>query len=429
MKKIIALVLLVAVTSISFAQKNEVKSIEKALKNSNFSDAKSAVAAAEALLGNMDDKTKAKFYFLKAQALYAKGAGTDANIDEAISSLDMLKDLESKMGKLKYTQEANSMTTDMVNSFLTKANDAFTNKNYKVAAKGFEKVYKMSPKDTLYLYYAASAAVTDKDYDAALDYYNQLKNMGYDGSQMNYYAINKETQEEELFPGKQARDLSIKIAKTHEKPRDDKSESKTAEIVKNIALIYVSQGENEKALGAMADARAENPDDLGLLLSEANVYLKMGNRDKFKELMEEATTKDPNNAELQYNLGVLAADAGNSEAAIKYYEKAISINPGYVDAYNNIAVVILGGEADIVEKMNSLGTSSADNKKYDELKEKKSQLYRDAIPYLEKALELKNTNINTAKTLMNIYSVLGETDKFKAMKAKVAAIEASASGN
>lgn len=429
MKKIIALVLLVAVTSISFAQKNEVKSIEKALKNSNFSDAKSAVAAAEALLGNMDDKTKAKFYFLKAQALYAKGAGTDANIDEAISSLDMLKDLESKMGKLKYTQEANSMTTDMVNSFLTKANDAFTNKNYKVAAKGFEKVYKMSPKDTLYLYYAASAAVTDKDYDAALDYYNQLKNMGYDGSQMNYYAINKETQEEELFPGKQARDLSIKIAKTHEKPRDDKSESKTAEIVKNIALIYVSQGENEKALGAMADARAENPDDLGLLLSEANVYLKMGNRDKFKELMEEATTKDPNNAELQYNLGVLAADAGNSESAIKYYEKAISINPGYVDAYNNIAVVILGGEADIVEKMNSLGTSSADNKKYDELKEKKSQLYRDAIPYLEKALELKNTNINTAKTLMNIYSVLGETDKFKAMKAKVAAIEASASGN
>ena len=34
----------------------------------------------------------------------------------------------------------------------------------------------------------------------------------------------------------------------------------------------------------MADARASNPDDLGLLLSEANVHLKMGNRDKFKDL-------------------------------------------------------------------------------------------------------------------------------------------------
>ena len=191
----------------------------------------------------------------------------------------------------------------------------------------------------------------------------------------------------------------------------------------------MSQGENEKALGAMADARSENPDDIGLLLSEANVYLKMGNREKFKALMEEATEKDPNNAELQYNLGVLAAEGGDSEQAIKYYEKALAINPNYVDAYNNLAVVILAGEAKIVEQMNSLGTSRADNLKYDELKESRTQIYNKAIPYLEKALELKNTNLDAAKTLMNIYSALGETDKFKAMRTRIEEIEASASGN
>ena len=421
-------VLLLAVTSMSFAQKNEIKAIEKAIKNSNFADAKSVVSDAESLIGNMDDKTKAKFYFLKAQALYANGAGTDANIDEAISSLDALKDLESKMGKLKYTQQANEMKSSMMNSFLTKANDAFTNKDYKTAAKGFEKVYRMSPKDTLYLYYAASSAVTSQDYDTALDYYIQLKNMGYRGEQMNYYATNVETGVEEAFGDKTARDFSVK-AKLHKNPRDVKSEPKTAEIVKNIALIYVSLGENEKALGAMADARAENPDDLGLLLSEANVHLKMGNRDKFKSLMEEATKKDPNNAELFYNLGVLAADAGNVEESKKYYEKAISLNPNYVDAYNNLAVVILAGEASIVEQMNSLGTSSADNRKYDELKEERTRLYRDAIPYLEKALELRKTNIDAATTLMNIYSALGETDKFKAMRAEVEKMKAAANGN
>jgi len=428
MKKLMTLVLLFAVSSMSFAQKNEIKAIEKALKNSNFADAKSAVSAADALVSNMDDKTKAKFYFIKAKALYANGTGTNESIDEAISSLDKLKDLESKMGKLKYTQQANEMKTGMINSFLTKANDAFTNKNYKVASKGFEKVYKMSPKDTLYLYYAASAAVTDLDYDTALDYYVQLKNMGYNGSQMQYFATNKETGEEETFADKTSRDFSVK-AKLHNNPRDVKSSSKIGEIVKNIALIYVSQGKNEKALGAMADARSENPDDLGLLLSEANVHLKMGNRDKFKVLMEEATKQDPNNAELQYNLGVLAAEAGNREEAKKYYTKAIEINPNYVDAFNNIAVTILGGEASIVEEMNGLGTSSADNKKYDELKAKRGEIYKEAIPYLEKALELKNSNIDAAKTLMNIYSVLGETDKFKAMRTKVEEMEASAGGN
>ena len=52
---------------LSFAQKNEIKAIEKALKTGDFSTAKTAVTAAESLLSNMDDKTKDKFYFLKVK--------------------------------------------------------------------------------------------------------------------------------------------------------------------------------------------------------------------------------------------------------------------------------------------------------------------------------------------------------------------------
>lgn len=428
MKKLLALVLLVAFTTFSFGQKNEVKAIEKALKNSNFADAKSAVAIANALEGSMDGKTKAKFYFLKAQALYANGTGTDTNIDEAIIAINQLKELESSMGKLRYTEEANLMKDGMFKSFLEKANQALTKKDYKTAAQRFDKIYKMS-QDTLYLYYAASSAVNDQDFDTSLKHYLQLKSMGFSGEKMNYYATNKETKEEELFGDKASWDFSVKTIKTHIKPRKEKSASKKGEIVKNIALIYVSQGEDAQALAAMADARAENPHDLGLLLSEANVHLKMGNRDKFKALMEEATQKDPNNSELQFNLGVLAAEGDNIEAAKEYYQKALTIDPNYVNAYINIAVVILEGEAGIVEEMNGLGTSAADNRKYDELKAKRSKLYQEAIPYLEKALELKKSNVNTARTLMNIYSAIGETDKFKVMKARVEVMEASAGGN
>ena len=427
MKKLILLTIAVTFSALSFAQKNEIKVIEKALKNSNFADAKSAISSAEALIGTMDDKTKAKFYFLKAKALYANGTGADTDMDNAITAMDNLKSLESSMGKLKYTDQANEMKSGMLNAYLTKANDAFTSKDYKVAATGFEKAYRMSPKDTLYLYYAASSAVTHQDYDTALDYYVQLKEMNYSGIQTNYYATNNAKNIEENFGNKITRDLSVK-SKSHSNPRDEKTKSKKAEIVKNIALIYVSQGNNEKALAAMADARAENPDDFGLLLSEANVYLKMGNKEKFKSLMQEATLKDPNNPELQYNLGVLAAEGGSAEEAITYYEKAIALDPKYVDAYNNLAVVILGGEAAIIEEMNTLGNSSADNRKYDELKEKRSQLYAQAIPYLEKALALKGFNMDAAKTLMNIYSALGETDKFKAMRTKVEQMEANTAG-
>ena len=79
--------------------------------------------------------------------------------------------------------------------------------------------------------------------------------------------------------------------------------------------------------------------------------------------------------------------------------------------------------------MNNLGTSSADNKKYDELKEKRTELYKEAIPHLEKALELKSSNIDAARTLMNIYSAVGETEKYKLMRARVDEMEASTEGN
>src|SRR5690606_19644393 len=288
--------------------------------------------------------------------------------------------------------EVNETKQLMLNTFLTKANKALEEKNFSASSMGFEKAYRMSPKDTLYLYYAASTAVNAQDYTTSLKYYEELRDLGFTGEEMEYTAVVKETGDVEHFGNQQMRDLSVK-ARTHISPKDKKSEAKTGDSAKNIALIYVNNGENEQALAAMKAAREDNPDKLSLLLSEGKVQLKMGNRDEFKKLIEIATQKDPNNAELQYNLGVVAAEAGDIASARKYYEKAISLNPEYADAHNNMAVLILQDEQAIIEKMNALGTSAADNKKYDAYKEQRSQLYQDAIPYLETTLELRPKNV------------------------------------
>ncbi|MCK7590880.1 tetratricopeptide repeat protein [Subsaxibacter sp. CAU 1640] len=422
MKKQIIVALALLVSSFSFSQKDELKDAEKAIKSGNYADAKSAIKSAEALIGSADEKTKAKFYFLKGQAFYANGTATNDDVNVAIESFDKVVEIEKKDGKSKYTDEVNETKQLMLNSILTKANKALEDKNYSASAIGFEKAYRMSPKDTLYLYVAASAAINAQDYKTSLKHYEELRSLGFTGQEMEYVATNKETNEVDVFDNKTMRDLSIKSG-THVAPKDKKSDSKAAEIIKNIALIYINNGENEKGLLAIKEARESNPDDLSLLLSEANVHLQMGNRDEFKKLIEVATLKDPKNPELQYNLGVVAAEAGDVESAKKYYEKAIALDPEYADAYNNMAVLSLQGEQAIIEEMNKLGTSAADNKKYDELREKRSQIYRDAIPYLETTLKFRPKNIEAAKTLMNIYSALGETAKFKEMKAKVDALQ------
>ena len=89
-----------------------------------------------------------------------------------------------------------------------------------------------------------------------------------------------------------------------------------------------------------------------------------------------------------------------------YYEKAISIDPNYKAAYINLGVLILDGENYIIEKMNNLGMSNEDDKEYDRLKEKRHSIYREAIPYLEKAHQLGGSG-ETKATLNNIYENLG----------------------
>ncbi|WP_111682862.1 tetratricopeptide repeat protein [Winogradskyella tangerina] len=428
MKKLMTLVLMLSVATMSFAQKNEIKAIDKALKNSNFADAKSAVSAAEALMGNMDDKTKAKFYFLKAKALYANGGGSDADIDEAINTLDQLKALESSMGKLKYTEEANQMKDGMFNSFIQKANDAFNRNDFTGAAKRFEKIYRISPADTLYLYNAAYSSVRANDYPSALKYYEELADIKYTGVRMVYYATNKETGQEEAFADKNGRDLSVKI-KTHISPRDQKTDSKRSEIVKNIALIYADQGENEKALAATIEARAENPEDLGLIVAQAQTYLKLGNKEKFQSLIDEASNKGAGNVEFLYNLGALLSTSGAEEEAKKYYAKALDIDPNYYNAVLNMGYAILAKEESVVNEMNAILDSSSPNyDKYDELKASLQDLYKEAIPWLERALKLQE-EVGTAKNLMNLYSAINDTEKYQEMKAKKEAIEAAAGGN
>lgn len=419
MKKQIVIALALLVSAFSFSQKNELKAAEKAIKNNNFADAKAAIQSAEPLIGSTDDKTKAKFYFLKGQALYANGSSSGKEIDEAIESFNMVSDIESKSGKVKYSANVEEIKTQILSGVLTNANSALKNKQYMLSSNGFNKAYRMSPKDTLYLYYAASTAVTAKDYDTSLKYYEELRDLGYTGIDMEYTAINKESNETETFDSKSLRDFAVKSG-SHIVPKSRKKESKSGEIIKNIALIYINKGEDEKATAAIKEARAENPNDVSLIISEANIELKLGNDDKFKSLMEEAKQKDPDNAVLHYNIGVMTMKEGQYETARNSFKKALELDPSMQDAALNISTTYIEEGNGLVEEMNNLGTSDADFKRYDELKDQKVDLFKNGADILVQYLDNNPKGSNTIfQQLNNIYLAIGDVDKAKMYKAKI----------
>ena len=202
-------------------------------------------------------------------------------------------------------------------------------------------------------------------------------------------------------------------SKDYTNARSQDTESKFPEIVKNIALIYTQLDKKEEAIAAVKEARAENPDDLGLILTEANLYIQLGEKDRFSELMEQAIAQDPNNPTLYYNLGVVTEDAAQARS---YYEKAIELDPNMQEAYLNLVALILEAEPALVEKMNSLGRSRADEMKYEELKKEREGLYKECVPILQKLVELDSGNQEAVKTLMNIYYTLDNMEGYAEMK-------------
>jgi tetratricopeptide (TPR) repeat protein len=402
MKKQIIALSLGLITIGAFAQKNELKAAEKAIKKQDYITATTSISAVDVMANTMDAKYMAKYYFLKGQAYAGK-----KDYKVAAKAFNDLMAYEKEIGKPKYTEKAAPMLNNLISEVSNKAIALYNDdKDYKNASENFYLTYLLSPTDTSFLFNAAVSSSLAEDYDVALKHYKELKSIGYTGISTQYLATNKASGAEENFGSKTQRDTMIKLGQ-YSNPRDESSESKKATIVKNIGQILISQGKVDEAIVAVKEARAMNPKDLNLLLTEADLYIKLDKMDKFGELMKEAIELDPNNPTLFYNLGVVNAGQDKTEEAKGYYKKAIELKSDYADAYMNLAALILGEEKAIVEEMNK-NLSNFD--KYDELEGKQKEVYRKALPYLEKADELKRST-DTVRSLLNIYDILEMEEK------------------
>jgi len=400
--KVLALAFGLATLS-TFAQKNELKAAEKALKIKDYPTAITAISSAESLIANMDDKIKGKFYFVKAKAFYGK-----KDFQTAASAFENLFNFENETGKMRYTQMATTLQNQMLQEVYQLASDQYTAKDYKKASDSFYLTYQLSKADTSFIYNAAVSSTLAKDYDNSLKYYKELQDIGYTGISKIYYATNKQSDEKEDLGDEKNRDLQVKLG-LYKDPVNELTESKTGDIIKKIAYILKTQGKTEEALAAIGEARKAYPNDINLILNEAEILIDLKEMDKFAQLMEEAISLHPNDPQLFFNLGVISFNEGKVEEAIKNYEKALELDPDFGIVYFNLALAILLEENALIEKMN-VASSALDFDKYDELELKHKEMWKMALPYLIKADEFKRNN-DSIRYLLRGYDILEMEEK------------------
>lgn len=426
-----------------FAQKDELKTLKKiydkeAPTSKEVMEFIAATKTAEPLVaaGSEADKIYLNFYksnipLMEYNEASVKAAGknnsalalqyfTAKNVQEIVNAYNAAIAFEKTSGKEVVTKKIEQNLNKIKAVLIGLAVDLGTATKYKESSEILHSVYLLDKKDVEKLYFAAGYAVNGQDYENALMYYNELIALNYSGEKTVYYAKSLASNFEENFETKAARDRFVAL-KSHIEPRDEKIPSKRGEIYKNVALIYQSQGKIEDAKRVIKEAVKLNPDDTGLMLSEANLYLTTKDLATYKLLVSQILAKEPANAELYYNLGVIANNNKEFAEAETMYKKAIELDPKNGNANLNMAIIKLDAEKDIIAQMNKLGNTPADDKKYAVLKTKRNGLLEGALPYLEAAVEIDATNKDATSTLLSVYKALEYMDKAKALKTKIEA--------
>ncbi len=156
-----------------------------------------------------------------------------------------------------------------------------------------------------------------------------------------------------------------------------------------------------KAIEVLQEGRENFPDNPEILLTLSNSYINANKTDVALNTFKELVEKDPENQYYRYNYGVLLLGKNDYETAADQFKKAIDLDPEYQNAIYNLAVTYVKWGTAINKIAEDKG--EMDNTEY---KEK----FQQALPYLEKSVELQPEDAPTWELLGKVYTVLDMKD-------------------
>jgi tetratricopeptide (TPR) repeat protein len=168
-----------------------------------------------------------------------------------------------------------------------------------------------------------------------------------------------------------------------------------------IALLKKTK-DVESAKKYTDEALAKYPSEKELLIDKINFYMADGKYSDAISYLQKAAELDPKNEQLQAALGIAYEQLKDTAGARKVYENLIVLNPNSFEGNYGLGGMIFNQTKPIQEKMNALGATKEDLKKYDELKAARDAIFMQAKPYLERANTTRPDDPEIKKALNTI---------------------------
>jgi tetratricopeptide (TPR) repeat protein len=390
LKKIIFTTLLLVITNLIFAQKHNIVNASIALRNENYTEAKTYIDEAYETESTANEPKmwnyRAPIYLLFA--LKEPTLDTEAAFKATEAHIKCLqKDKKGRVVVRKWTSEED------------------------ILAGLIQCGYK--------LFNVAIDKYNAEDYNGSLKYYNAI------------FDIIPLDAEDQLKRGNITRETILYNSFFSSNKMKDNSTSKDLlqqlidinfnepAIYIHMSNIHIEEKNTDKALEYLALGRDMFEDDQGLINTEINLYIQLGRTSELIGKLGEAIALDEENDLLYFNRGTIYDQEGDLANAEKDYLKALDLNPSAFGANYNLGALYFNAGVETNNKAN--GTSN--NTVYKKLKKQGEASFAKSLPYLETAHELNAEDKNTLLSLKQLYYLNGNYAKSEKMKKLIAALK------
>ena len=384
MKKFFLLVAVFSISLVAMAQKGKVTSAQSLIDQGILDKAKEALDQAM-----LDEKSKdwTNTYFVKgklAQAVYKsenpkfKAFYSDP-LGEAYAAYEKSMELDPK-GATKKRIITNMIYNSLALDLYSQGSTQFEEKDFAGAFKSFETQIKITESDkyagaidTGMYYNAGLAASNSGKYKEAITYFEKCATMGYQGI-TPYYQIYES---------------------------------------------YLGLGDTVKAESILKELPGKFPGDKTITLQLIDLYIKSGKHEEALKYLDVAKKDDPENFSLWFAEGIIYLNNNNFDEAIVDLTRSIELKSDLYDSQYGLGAAYINKASDMFVKANDI----MDVNKYTAAIDEAMVVFAKALPYMEKAYELKPDDVFAMRSLKELYYRLKMTDKYDLIKAKLDKIE------
>ena len=173
-----------------------------------------------------------------------------------------------------------------------------------------------------------------------------------------------------------------------------------------LCQYYLDSKDTLNYISTLEKGLAKFPNEFYYLGNLINHYVFGGQPQKATELLDKAIANDPNNAQLYSVRGSMLEVLEDIDGAMANFDKAIELKPDFKDAWLGKARLIYNKAF----KMEQKALEIRDFKLSDQEVAKALEVYKESIPFFEKAIELDSEDYETMKTLRGLFYKLTNSD-------------------